>query len=139
MYTKVELLREVVPIKPRTLEEKQRIEEFLKRGRALFPTGQYIFQPTEKNKTLDRKYNLRNKDKVEIMKTLQADDCVDIKQNDNPRYPDADLFVFQKTVELESYGEKETVELYIKDYIWMCQDRMERVIILSFHEEGLYD
>lgn len=69
---------------------------------------------------------------------MTVDDCVSIDKNDNPRYPDADVFFFVKTVDLESYGETETVTLYIKDYI-IEADRMEQVIVISFHREGMHD
>lgn len=48
------------------------------------------------------------------------------------------MFVFQTTTELNSYGESETVTLYIKEYV-IDQGNMEMVIVISFHEEGLYD
>lgn len=119
-------------------DEKTQIQVFLDTVKALLPTGEYSFIPTEKNKTLDRKYNIRDKEKVEIIKSLEVSDCVEIRKNDNPRYPDADIFVFIKGVELLFYGEPEMVKLYIKEYI-LEDKRFETVIVISFHEEGMHD
>ena len=98
------------------------------RARALLPTGQCTFVLTDKNKELDKNYNLKHQEKIDIIKSLMPDDCVDIRENDNPRYPEAELFVFLKSVTLEVYGE------YIID-----DHNMEMLIVISFHEEGLYD
>lgn len=93
---------------------------------------------SEKNKALDYEFNLRDHDKVQILKSLTAEDCIEIRKNDNIRYPDADIFIFIKQVDLESYGYPETVKLYIKDYIIEDQ-QMEMVIVISFHREGMHD
>ena len=94
------------------LNEKEliKVQAFLKRAQALYPTQQYSFSMSEKNKLFNRQYNLQNQDKLEII----------------------------KSVEVESYGETEKIKLYIKDYI-IEQDRLESVIVISFHEEGLYE
>ena len=102
------------------------------------PTGQCTFVLTDKNKELDKNYNLKHQEKIDIIKSLMPDDCVDIRENDNPRYPEAELFVFLKSVTLEVYGELESVMLYIKEYI-IDDHNMEMLIVISFHEEGLYD
>lgn len=122
------------------LNEKEltKVQAFLKRAQALYPTQQYSFSMSEKNKLFNRQYNLPNQDKIEIMKSLCAEDCVAIRKNDNCRYPYSDVFVFIKSVEVESYGETEEIKLYIKDYI-IEQNALESVIIISFHEEGLYE
>ena len=108
------------------------------RARALLPTGQCTFVLTDKNKELDKNYNLKHQEKIDIIKSLMPDDCVDIRENDNPRYPEAELFVFLKSGTLEVYGELESVMLYIKEYI-IDDHNMEMLIVISFHEEGLYD
>lgn len=116
----------------------EKARPFLKRAKALYPTKQYTFKISEKNKLLDRKYNLRDSDKLKIMQSLTEVDCVEIRKNDNPRYPDADVFIFIKLVSLDSYGEPVEVNLYIKDYI-IEEDNFEMVIVISFHEEGQHD
>lgn len=118
--------------------DQERVEIFLNKASALFPTKQYTFAMSEKNKALDYEFNLRDHDKVQILKSLTAEDCIEIRKNDNIRYPDADIFIFIKQVDLESYGYPETVKLYIKDYIIEDQ-QMEMVIVISFHREGMHD
>lgn len=93
---------------------------------------------SQKNKDFDNKYNLSHKDKIGIIKSLTVDDCTDIRMNDNPRYAGADVFIFLKEKDVLSYGESETVSLYIKEYI-IEQNSMEMVIVISFHEEGMYE
>lgn len=75
---------------------------------------------------------------MQILKSIIVDDCVDIRTNDNPRYPNSDIYIFHKAVELDVYGENKTVVLYVKEYI-TDEDNMEMVIVISFHEEGVYD
>ncbi len=121
-----------------TEEKLLYIQAFLNRVQALFPTNQCTFKSSEKNKQFDHKYNLRHADKVEILKSITPDDCVKIQPNDNPRYPKAEVFVFCKDVDLNTYGEDELVTLYIKEYL-IEQNNMEMVVVISFHEEGLYE
>ncbi len=76
--------------------------------------------------------------KCEILRELTADDCISVEPNDNPRYPDADVYKFLKEVNITSYGEAVVVELYIKAYI-LDRRTHELVFVISFHEEGVYD
>lgn len=119
--------------------DKNRVKTFLDRAKALFPTGQYTFAMSEKNRALDDEFNLRDQEKVAILKSLTVEDCVEIRQNDNIRYPDADIFIFEKQLNLESYGEEFPVTLYIKDYIALMKSNMEMVVVISFHREGMHD
>ncbi|MCI7473644.1 MAG: hypothetical protein MSB10_08215 [Clostridiales bacterium] len=119
--------------------DQARVKIFLERAKALFPTSQYTFKPSDKNRELDIEFNLRDQEKVEILKSLTVEDCIEIRQNDNVRYPDADIFIFMKQVNLESYGEEITATLYIKDYIITVPPNMEMVIVISFHREGMHD
>jgi len=119
-------------------DEQNQIQAFLNRVKALLSTNECDFKVTDKNKQLDIKYNLRHKDKIKIIKSLTVEDCVEIRKNDNPRYADTDLYVFIKGTELLSYGEPETVKLYIKEYI-LEQKNYETVIVISLHEEGMHD
>lgn len=93
---------------------------------------------SQKNKEFDLKYNLKHKDKIEIVKSLTVDDCTDIRPNDNPRYPEADVFIFLKEKDILCYGETEAVLLYIKEYI-IDQNTMEMVTVISFHESRIYE
>lgn len=68
----------------------------------------------------------------EIILKLDPLDFSDIRQNDNPRFPNERLYVFGKDVSLvERFGsEEKLVNLYIK--INKLQDNY--VIVVSFHE-----
>lgn len=121
-----------------TDEELQQIDAFLKRVYALLSTNEYHIERTEKNKIFDRKYPLRDKERVAILKSLSIEDCIDISPNINERYPNSLVFEFIKDEELLVYGETEMVKLYIKQYI-MEKGNHELVAVISFHEEGLYD
>ena len=125
-------------IRQLALEERQRVEAFLKRVRALLPTKQCTFAPTDKNKSFDNKYNLRHDQKIDIIRSITVDDFIEIKRNEVPMYPDADLYVFYKTVKLLAYGEEAEVVVYVKEYI-LEDKNMEMVIVISLHEEGLHD
>ena len=64
------------------------------KGASLFETGKGLIsnqavhvQDKRKNKLFDRKYNLRDSDKLGIMQSLTETDCVEIRKNDNPRSP----------------------------------------------------
>lgn len=116
------------------------IQDFLDHVKALLPTKQFTFVVTEKNKLFDRKYNLRDESKQKIIKSLQVDDCIEKAKNTNSRYPNADVYIFVKECQLEDvYGETETAKVYIKEYIITERGNYEMVVVISFHEEGLYD
>ena len=113
----------------------RKVERFLSSIKPYLKTGEFKVKPSSKNNEFDKKYNLKHKQKTEILCSLCADDCVKIAPNDNPRYEDNELFVFQKNVELEVYGEQSQAKLYIKMYL--TQNSV--ILVISFHEEGMFD
>ena len=119
-----------------TNEERLRTEGFLKRIRGVLATGEFQIQTNTKNKAFDRKYNLRNKAKKDILRSLTADDCAGIEPNDNPRYPEAEVYKFIKVCRLIVYGEEMDVTLYIKAYL-LEKQYYDLVVVISFHEEGM--
>lgn len=68
---------------------------------------------------------------------MTADDCTGIEPNDNPRYPEAEVYKFIKACHLNVYGEETDVTLYIKAYLREKQ-YYDLVIVISFHEEGMF-
>lgn len=104
----------------------------------LLATHQCQFSVSEKNKNFDRLFSLKDAEKINILKTITEKDCIDVTKNDNSRYADADIFVFIKSVILQKYGEEEKTQLYIKMYMVEPKD-MDMVIVISFHEEGMFD
>ena len=87
------------------------------RIRPLLRTKECQFKKSMKNTTFDRQFNLRNEQKIDIINSLTAGDCVKIGRNDNLRYADAEVYQFIKCVELMVYGENETHKLYLKMYL----------------------
>ncbi len=118
--------------------ERESVRVFLARVKSLLITGEYIIKPSWKNTEFDDKYALRDAQKREILKSLTVDDCIKIEDNTNARYDTATLFFFIKDVSIEAYGEVELVSLYLKMYIKETKTH-DTVIVISFHEEGMYD
>jgi len=116
----------------------KKAEEFLARIKPLLMTRECQFKKSEKNKIFDQQFNLRDEQKIDIIKSLTADDCIKIAKNDNPRYADSEVYQFIKCVELLVYGENEVHKLYVKMYL-AEQPRFDIVIVISFHKEGEYD
>lgn len=102
------------------------------------PTGNYVIKPSEKNKYFDRKFNLRDSAKREILKSLAPEECTSIEPNNNPRYADSEVYKFIKNCELSNYGQIEQIPLYIKMYIQEGKHD-EMIIVISLHEEGMHD
>lgn len=115
----------------------KKAEEFLKRIKPLLATNECQFKKSLKNTAFDQQFNLRNEQKIEIIKSLTADDCIKIAPNDNLRYADSEVYQFIKYVELLVYGENESHKLYVKMYL-AEQTHFDIVIVISFHEEGEY-
>ena len=120
------------------LRNKEKAEAFLKKIRPLLFTKEYTFVQRDKNMEFDRLYSLTDEQKAEIIKSLTPADCISVEPNDNPRYPDAEVYAFIKGQQLLSYGEVEYVKLYIKMYL-NEQKRNDMVIVISFHPEGMYE
>lgn len=118
--------------------ERESVRVFLARVKSLLITGEYIIKPNWKNTEFDDKYALRDAQKRDILKSLTVDDCIKIEDNTNARYDTATLFFFIKDVSIEAYGEVELVSLYLKMYIKETKTH-DTVIVISFHEEGMYD
>ena len=118
--------------------ERESVRVFLARVKSLLITGEYIIKPSWKNTEFDDKYALRDAQKRDILKSLTVDDCIKIEDNTNARYDTATLFFFIKDVSIEAYGEVELVSLYLKMYIKETKTH-DMVIVISFHEEGMYD
>ena len=93
---------------------------------------------TEKNLIFERQYPLKNDQKIDMIKELTAEDCIDISPNDNHRYGGSEIYVFIRNFNIPAYGERENVKLYIKIYISETKTHDE-VIVISFHQEGMHN
>ena len=111
---------------------------FLVKIRPLLKTNDVTIPPNKKNNEFDRKYNLKHAEKIKVLESLTAHDCIKIEPNNNPRYPDADVYCFNKNITIVVYGEDENPCVYIKMYVMEFSNH-DDVIVISFHEEGLYE
>jgi hypothetical protein len=118
--------------------DRKKVEEFIPRMKALLATHEYTIQINEKNREFDKAFPLRDADKWMILKSLVADDCVKVEPNNNPRYPDNEVFVFCKEATVVVYGESEELQLYLKMYIQESKT-YDLVIVISFHQAGMFD
>ena len=81
---------------------------------------------------------MTHQEKLEILRSLTADDCYQIEPNNNIRYKTDDVYKFFKELELIIFGELESMKLYLKMYIRELKTH-DLVIVISFHEEGMHD
>ncbi len=121
-----------------TLVNQDKINDFLNKMKALLPTNEYTIEQNEKNINFSREYPLKDKDYKQILQSLTANECVSIEPNNNTRYEDAEVYKFIKNTEINVFGEKENLDIYIKMYI-KEYDSYDMVIVISFHKEGVYD
>lgn len=111
---------------------------FLQGIKPYLATNECRFEMSAKNIEFDNYASLTHEQKVKIIKSLTACDCVKIEPNSNPRYVTAEVYVFIRSVELTIYGEKEELELYIKMY-YQAEKNQSPVIVISFHRAGVFD
>lgn len=119
-------------------EEYKKAEAFLAKIRPLLKTKDVTIKPTPKNKEFDREYNLTSDEKVKLLESLTAEDCTKIAPNDNPRYPDSEVYFFLKNIQVVVYGEPQNPCVYIKMYLAELPN-YDNVIVISFHKEGMHD
>ena len=104
----------------------------------MLKTKDVTIEPTPKNKQFDREFNMRDAEKIRLLETLTADDCTKIEPNDNPRYPNSEVFFFLKNIKIVVYGEIENPLVYIKMYVAELSTN-DCVIVISFHREGMHN
>ena len=121
-----------------TPADYKKAQTFLLRIKPVLTTGDCTFATTAKNKSFERQFSLRHEQKIKIIKSLTADDCIKVEPNNNPRFEKSEIYVFLKCVTLPVYGEDESHTIYIKIYLVEMQP-YDSVIVISFHEEGQYD
>jgi len=114
--------------------KRRQVEGFLKKVHAICAVGGVTIAPREKNKAFQRRFNLSHSKQIKIIQALCADSCTAIEPNDNPRYEGSTVYKFKQEFELFSFGEKETVRMYIKMYITKVT-YYDEVIVISFHKD----
>lgn len=116
----------------------QKVEAFLAKIRPLLKTNDVTIVPTPKNNQFDRELNMRHAEKIKVLESLTAEDCTKIEPNDNPRYPDSEVYFFLKNIKIYVYGEPESPLVYIKMYVAELPTN-DCVIVISFHREGMHE
>ena len=117
---------------------KQQINGILREIKSLVKIDRWTLSTKypERKKNIDFQigYCMNEKLYTGIINDLCAENfCYSIK-NDNPNYPDDDLYIFSIQKELMNFqGDFEDIEIYIKGYITVFNDG-NRVIFISFHE-----
>lgn len=83
-----------------------------------------------KNIYFMQKYNLKKKDIIQIINSLDTDDFKDKVVNEHIQFLNEVLYIFSKTVDLiDEEGKINTVNIYIKFNLIN-----KKVILISFHE-----
>ena len=119
-------------------EDIEKARSFLTRIKPVLLTKECVFKQSEKNILFDRYHPLIHEEKIDIIKALVAEDCVKIEPNNNPRYAESEVYVFIKTLTLNTFGEEELITLYIKMYLSEKRN-YDIVIVISFHLAGMHD
>lgn len=119
-------------------EERKKVDAFLNQMKACLATNDVTYKPSDKNQTFNNETPMTDVQRKKILLSLTVDDCVKVEPNNNPLYPDAEVFVFLKAGILVVYGEDEAVELYIKMYI-RDNPTHRIIIVISFHKAGMHD
>lgn len=110
---------------------KEEIEEYLKTFKILVQKGRFYIPNTDKkpkNKKFIEKYKLTSKKQKEMLLALEVTDfCYSIEDDDNDNEY---LYIFAREYELDNWGIKEQVLVYIKIVI----KKENYTVIISFHE-----
>lgn len=119
-------------------EERKKAQLFLDRIRPLLRTNDVTISQNHKNDMFDKEYNLTHAEKIKLLESLTVEECTKIEPNDNPRYPNSEIYFFLKNVQVIVYGEPATPCVYIKMYLAELPN-YDSVIVISFHKEGMHD
>lgn len=110
---------------------EEEVKEFLMKFKQLVQEGKYYIPDTDKkpkNKKFIKKYNLTLKQRKRMLLALETTDfCYTVKDDDNENEV---LYIFAKEYELNNWGIKEQVLVYIKIVI----KKENYTVIISFHE-----
>jgi hypothetical protein len=87
-----------------------------------------------KNKKFMRRYSLKEKNIDNLMKSLTTKDFCYAIDEENEEYADVRLFIFCKEEELDHFGTKEAVDVFIKLKIDKLEDGSDIVLYISFHK-----
>lgn len=110
------------------------VQKFLERVRSRIVTNEYQVSSHYKNKDFLEKYKIKDCKVKEILLALSGTDCISIEQNDNPSYPEATVYKFVRTYELDFFGVDSLIDVYIKMYL-LEKQTCDLVMVISIHED----
>lgn len=113
---------------------KEEVANYLTDVKKAVTEKRYTVAPREKNDRLFEKFVFSEKQREDILMSLEVEDFCEVLNNEHPQYSHEKLYVFGKDIWLlPRYGGNEkVVSLYIKF------NMIENVycIVVSFHEQG---
>lgn len=108
---------------------KEEVDAFLNEAKKMINKKQFIIIPRDKNKEFINKYRINSAKQKEILMSINTSDFIGAKKS--RKKENHILYEFVKDIELDFYGLKENVKIYLK---LDNHDKMIRVEIVSFHE-----
>ena len=109
-------------------------QEFLECVRSRLVTNEYQVSQYYKNKEFLEKYKIKDCKVKEMLLALTGTDCISIEPNDNPSYPEATVYKFVRTYELDFFGVDSLIDVYIKMYL-LEKQTCDLVMVISIHED----
>ncbi len=110
---------------------REEIKSYLETFKQLVKEGKFYIPDTDKkpkNKRFIEKYKLTTKKRQQMLLNIEVTDfCYSIKDDDNENEI---LYIFAREYELDNWGIKEKVLVYIKIVI----KKENYTVIISFHE-----
>ena len=112
---------------------RREVKAYLDELKRIVRLGRYRVSPRGKNEQLLIEYALSEDVIKKIILGLRVEDFCEAVFNEHPGFEHELLYVFGKTVELQSrfFGTKETVNLYIK----FNKLPNMYVVVISFHKQ----
>lgn len=119
-----------------TLKE---IEQYIGEFKELLKSDHYMISQNEKreeNIGFIEDYKIDKSKEKEILFNIEARDFCYAVDNKNPKFAHEKLYIFCPQYELDYWGEKELVEIYIKTNLIKYKNENKYIIIISFHKRN---
>ncbi|KMT22649.1 hypothetical protein [Clostridium cylindrosporum] len=117
----------------------EEIKEYIVNIRKLIIEGKYTIsknQNRKENVDFIENYKIDSKKEKGILLNLEYDDFCYAVDNEKEEFAHEKLYIFCKECELDSWGELELVEVYIKINISETRKGNEFMIVVSFHKRN---
>ncbi|MED3685514.1 hypothetical protein P4530_21305 [Bacillus thuringiensis] len=117
----------------------EEIEQYIEEFKELLKSDQYkISQNEKREENIDfiEGYKIDKSKEKEILLNIEARDFCYAVDNKNPKFAHEKLYIFCPQYELDYWGEKELVEIYIKTNLIKYKNENKYIIIISFHKRN---